>query len=97
VVVGHARDRPADVQRVDGVAGLLAAVGAQVWRAVGGLVMARDHGQRPVRHVAGVALFEGGSAAWGRVGFLSFVSCSVLLGEHLERAVGAVAGIALSE
>jgi hypothetical protein len=50
-----------------------------------------------VRHVAGVALFEGGSAAWESVGFLSLVSCPVLLGEHVERAVGAVAGIALSE
>ena len=58
-------ERAGVVERVDGVAGLLAVRGAQVGGAVGGAGLPLDHVEGAVGHVAGVALAEGAFAAGG--------------------------------
>jgi len=95
VMVGSAWDGSADVQRVDGVARLLAAVVVEMRSPVSGAMLVGEHGQRAVRHVTRVSLPQG--TAPMEEGVFSSISGLVLLGEHLERPVGSIAGIALNE
>ena len=90
VVVGGTRDRPADVERVDSIAGLLAAVVVKMGRPIGRTVFSGECRQRPVGHVAWKSLPER-TASTGKIA-VSYFACLMLVGEHLQWAVRSIAG-----
>ena len=95
VVVGGTRDRPANVQRVDSIAGLLTAVVVKMWCPIGRTVFSGECRQRPVGHVAWESLPER-AAPTGKIA-VSYFACLVLMGEHLQWAVRSIAGITLGK
>lgn len=95
MMIGRTLHGPGDVERVDRVAGLLAAVVVKVRGAVGCPVLPGENGERAVRHIAGVSLSQRAISARQGVSFT--FPCPVLMGQRFQGPVGSVPWITLGK